>query len=924
MKRFFIFTLLCAVFSSSVVLGADLTWNGSTTAQSDWNTASNWTPAQVPTSTDALTLSSTGGKYTGNITLAPGGSISLTEEDNTSANYVNIFYGDFTMTGGTVDLNAKRALCAMAGTNVTWNITGGTFNYEHSVGSKNGSFRFGVCWPVMTGEPPASTGTQTLNISGAGTQFNADRFILGYNGGSNNFKQTVNMNVSGGAAVTLGGTAGNEYSYIGRSNNMDATLTISDSSKWTGNGQFIVGWEGGGKGTLILKDSAKFTLNREDLHIGLSNGTGSVSLQGSSQLEVKSGNLHVGKDATSTSSTLNVGGTSTLNVSGVATIYDKAKATFSGGTSTIGTITLKAGSELNVNGTAKLTYTTFYQGDTGTFNIDLSSGATINKFPATNGITNFNGGTYNVTGDIQVKNTNADHIATLTVNDGSLTTTNQIQISFNADDLYGKLVENGGNVSATYIQISNKTSDKGEIVLNGGTMTSTQGIRIGRNGEGTLTITGGELKVGTAGNEEKALILAHEGADSKGTLVMTGGTIDTTTQSDSVIVIGNQGVGKAVISQAEGKTTLIKTGTLKVGNKSTASGSWEQSGGTLQCVNVQVGVNGTGDFTQTGGNVTATGTAQIGNVGNGTVTLNEATFKAGNIYIGAKASSASGTGTVTAENSTITSTGDIYVGSYGSGEFTLKDCTTSTKYLCLAWNAAAPSSVLTVDGGTLKVTANLRIGLNAPATMNVLGDAAITAANASFNASSNLNFLMQDGNFGTLTINSVLAEGLKGTVTADFGGGLQFTSGDSWTLVNQTGSMQLQDSDYFTVSQSGSNTVANLRTDALPSDGASRGITLVEDSPTEMAFYTGLWNDDPQLNEFVDWLNRTNGKLNATVLDRMLGSVSITVPNGVTSMLWDFTNSGTGAIYSTNPAVPEPSTWSLLLICLLALKWRKK
>lgn len=926
MKRFFIFTLLCVVFSSSVVLGADLTWTGSTTEKADWNTASNWNPTQVPTSTDALTLSSTGGKYTGSITLADGGSISLTEVDSTSANYVNLFYGDFTMTSGAVNLNAKRALVAMAGTNVTWNITGGTFNYEHSVGSKNGSFRFGVCWPSMTGETPTSTGTQTLNISGADTQFNADRFILGYNGGGLNYKQTVNMNVSGGATVTTGSSAGNEWSYICRGKNMDATVTISDNSTWTGNGQFIVGCDVGGKGTLILKDSAKFTLNSEDFHIGLSNGTGSVTLQDSSKLEVKSGNLHVGKDSTTATSTLTVGGTSTLSVSGTATIYNKAAVTLSGGTTTIGTVTLKNGGVMNINGTAKFSHTTFYQGETGTLNIDLSSGATIDKLPRINGLTNFNGGTYNASGAIHVRNTTTDHIATLTVNDGTLTTSDQIFVSFDLENLDGKLVQNGGNVTGKYIQISNKTSNKGDIVLNGGTMTTTQGMRIGRNGEGTLTITGGTLKVGTAGNEEKALLLGYEGTESKGTLVMTGGTIDTTTQADSVIAVGQQGVGKAVISQAEGKTTLIKTGTLKIGNQTTGSGTWEQSGGTLQCVNNYVGVSGTGDFTQTGGTVTVSNTTQVGNTANGTMTLEDATYSGKNLYIGSKTNNTSGTGTVTAEDSKITMSYDIYVGAIGSGELTLKNCTTSSQYFCMGWNANASSSIVTMEGGTLKVNQNLRIGLNAPGTLNIVGDAAITAANASFEQSSNLNFLMQDGNFGTLKINNVLGEGLKGTVTADFGEGIQFTSKDSWTLVNQTGAMQLMDSDYFTVSQSGSNTIANLRTDRLPSDAASRGIAPIESSQTEMEFYTGLGDDESQLNEFVDWLNRTNGKLNASVVDESLGSVSITVPEGVTSMLWDFTNSGTDAVLqrSLNPSVPEPSTWALLLIGLLALKWRKK
>jgi len=1072
MCRVFFIVVQTLLLVCPSVYGAVLTWTGSTTEKADFNEPSNWDLNQVPASTDSLTLSSTGGKYTGNIALAEGGTLTIQEPDDSSVNYFSIFYNDFTMTGGTVNFNTKRVLAGIGGTDCEWNISGGEFNYTHDVGSKNGTFRFGVAWTTGVGnekiiptETPSKASSQTLNISGDGTQFNAARFILGYVSGTQNYKQTVNMNVSDSATVTLGGNAGTEYSYIGRGNaNLEANLTLNDSATFTGGGDFIVGWDYG-LGTITLNDSSKFKTTAGNLTVGsnstkankitvggtstleITNGIilGSVSgttMTGTGTLEVSGGtakanwiNVSANGASLAGTGTLNVTA-GKLNVSGNLNVYKKGTLAVSGGTgSTIGTLNVNDGGNVTISGGT----------DSSIGTLNLYEGGTVS----------ISGGTSKVSGTLKINGSTNSEM--LTVTGGSLDVAKQIQIGFTTKNTNGKLVVNGGSLSTDYLQIANPATCSGEVELKSGTISTTQGVRIGRNGAGTLTISGGELKVGTAGNEEKALILAYEGTASSGTLTMTGGTINTTTNTASAINIGRQGTGTANVSQAEGKTTLIKTSNVYLGDFAGAQGSWTQSGGTLQTYNLYIGNNGTGEFTlnggevksqvdggnlnlyvgnnssgtysqtagtltatktyigngtkgdgiatlsggtlqsteiyvgnsgkgsltQTSGSVTATttyvgvnktgslsisgegttytgtnmtlgqnvgstgslhvsdsatltltnGTLQVGNRGNGTLSVSGATVTGNNLYLGYYINGATPTGTfgsgsLTAENSTLNFATNIYVGTVGNGEAVLKNCTTTAKYFCMGWNANATQSVATIEGGSLTVSTNLRLGLNAPATLNIVGDAEIKAANTSSRSDSKINFIMQDGKLGNLDVGNILTDGgrgLYGTVTTDCNG-LQFTTGStSWELMAKTGSLALKDSEYFTLSKDGTKIVAKVNTESgLPEDGSTRGLTFLDDSPTEMAFYTGLWNYDARLDGFVDWLNSTNSSLKATPLDRLLGSVSVTVPANAEYMLWNFASSPIPAVYSTTPVLPEPSTWALLLVGLLTLRFARK
>ncbi|MDO4576240.1 MAG: PEP-CTERM sorting domain-containing protein [Planctomycetia bacterium] len=908
--------------------------------------------------------------YNGDISLADGGSIVFTQGNDST---FNSFTGNLTMTGGTFTINQKRALVAASSGTTTWDISGGTFAYTHSDGTKNGTFRFGTAWKNNT---PTWTGdyTATLNLSN-NASFSADRFILGFSDyGVADKTLTANMNMSGSASVTLGASAGGEYSHIGSGLGVVATLTMTEDSTLTASGRLLVGSRAG-KGNLNMNGNSKLTSTNQ-LTIGdEASSLGTVTLSDNAQLTVSQ--IRMGSGSTE-NNVLNVNGNATLTVSGAVILGDggltsatppasmngNGTLNIGGGTATLGSLTIGYGvsklvgedtyigkgtgsvnltsGSLTVNGTVMVgtgdlstsiytgTGTLTQSGGTltiagdagirkgstvtlsggtksewkkttnvwagGTLNVTGGSGITFNTLAVhPEGMVNFsnatvvinsgswagnvvlNSGTVTMKNDFGIASSNTETMAVTTVKGGTFNCA-QIQVGF-AENTHGKLVVEGGNVIATYLQTGRYNNAVGYIEISGGELETKQGVRIARNTEGYLTMSGGKLKVGTDGSSENALILGYEGTGSYGQLDMTGGTIEVTTNSgtsNASILIGSAGQGVANIGQAEGSTTLVQTNTFILGNNKGANGTMNLTGGTVTGKNMYVGYKGTGT----------------------------ATISAGTVHF----------------------TNDLYTGREGTGTLNIEGGDVSGAYFCIGY-ADGASGTVNVTGGTLNVMENLRVGLNGTGTMTVSGGAtSITTKNLYLpDNGSSLTFVMDDNQFTPITVTGTTE--LYGTLTADFGGGLQFTKDESLTLIKSTSSTAsgLTDSDYFTVSKSGSNIVATVRTDLLPDDRSNRGVAEIS-ADNVFTFYTGLWEDPDLLDLFVTWLNDANKNLNAQAVD--LGGVLVQVPTNSFYALWDFSefNTATGAnvVFSQTPIVPEPASWMLLLLGLCVLRRKRR
>ncbi|MDO4575557.1 MAG: hypothetical protein Q4D98_10145 [Planctomycetia bacterium] len=458
---------------------------------------------------------------------------------------------------------------------------------------------------------------------------------------------------------------------------------------------------------------------------------------------------------------------------------------------------------------------------------------------------------------------------------------------------------------------------------------------------GTLYI-GGDGSTGSlamSGNSQATLedqLYVGNSTTSKGTITL----ID----SAKLTVSSSVGVGNGELSF--GNTgecaTYAEMNTLNLGSVAGANSTMNVAGGTVTGTDMHIGNAGTGTVTVSAGTVTfsnhlytghySTGTLNIegGNVSgtdfsighyagaNGTMSLTGGAVTGRDMYIGN-----AGTGTATISAGTVRFTNNLYTGRTGTGTLNIEGGDVQGAYFCIGHTDGA-SGTVNVTGGTLDVTINLRVGLGGKGTMTVSGGAtSVTTVNLFLpDNGSSLKFVMDDNRFTPITVSGTTT--LDGTLTADFGGGLQFAKNESLTLIeNASGDAGgLTDSDYFTVSQDGNNIFAKVRTDLLPDDRSNRGVAEISADNNGFTFYTGLWEDPDLLDMFVTWLNDANKNLNAQAVE--LGGVLVQVPTNSFYALWDFSefNTATGAnvVFSQTPIVPEPASWMLLLLGLCALR----
>jgi uncharacterized protein with beta-barrel porin domain len=402
-------------------------------------------------------------------------------------------------------------------------------------------------------------------------------------------------NLSGGTLSALDANVG--INGTGTFTQTGGTSTILDN--------LILGYNIGGSGS--FNQSAGTNTVTNTLYLGYGTlSTGTYDLSGTGSLSASTEYIGYFGSGSFTQD----GGTNTVS----NTLYLSYNAISSGtynfkaGSLTAGTINLNAGGLFNQTG-GTLDFTTFNQsGGTGTFtNLYLGRNA------GDSSTYSLSGGS--VTADNEYVGDNGT--GTFTQTGGTNTVTDSLILGENAGST-GTYNLSTGSLSANYERVG--ASGSGTFTQTGGTNTTKINLALGlfSGGSGTYTQSGGSnsadalylgFQSGSSGSYELSdtgsLSATTEiiGLGGTGTFTQTGGT---NTVSGTLALGGNNISGSGTYNLSGGTSTIYN---LILGENSVNRGTFNLSGtGNLSATYEQIGLNGTGIFTQNGGTNTVTDT----------------------------------------------------------------------------------------------------------------------------------------------------------------------------------------------------------------------------------------------------------------------------------------------------------------------------
>ncbi|MDO4858127.1 MAG: PEP-CTERM sorting domain-containing protein [Thermoguttaceae bacterium] len=873
-----------------------------------------------------------------------------------------------------------------------------------------------------------------LNITGGENTFNKNIYVMGkgtaelnISGGTNTFaREVIYGNGSGnkGDGTISGGTnTFNKNIYIG--NGTEGSLSISGGTvAWNLPGQTVnVGYANGGKGVLNISGDADISFTGNDIHVGNGAGsTGTVNQTGGS-LTYVSGWFNIGERGTGTynlsggtldltNATFCLGrrGTGTFTLSGDGVLKGRdltmgysgfvpesnlivkgGEATFTGSIyignlnehaqgSTSGTNTLTVQDE------GKLTVS-------GGINIGNDNSGGASAYP-TIGVMNLNGGTTAVNGTINVGN-GAKSSGTLNIAGGT-NTLKDITIGPNVTTK-SEMNVTGGTTSMGVMRIGNAANASGTVNLDGGNFSTTGDLLIGNaaGSHAVMNITGGT-------NTIHATYVALNGA-TDAVLNVTGGTTSTRNLNIGRGNSAGHSAGVMKVSAGTFKTESSYSnneGMTRVGSyqaeDTTSTGYLEVSGtGTLETRYLRAGTYSPGNVVKvTGGTLKITGNGSdnsgrswIGfHAGSATLEITGGTFYAGNRdFIVGYDNSGDGYGEMTVSGSGTYDqhgTGNFIIqagpGNDGKGNILnlSENGTIDTLWLSLGQfgnSAAGAKATFNMDGGTLKVGNNMRIGIENAATANISGGsitvngaiqlpmnnnqasvlnligsgATIKAGSSAFNASATLNVTAgslcdNDGvflapfstiqNTGAATVNSKLNIDMSGYTCdgiyiGDEINAVLLTSNaltynpasvnvtGPWTINTENNQITLG----LDTTQTASATVTSDLTFANGNLGQSGWINVSGSPEEEYSLsinYTGVDDEDA----FQSWveanlLGKTSGVTASAENNTLTLSGLKLDPAGVNQLCYDLSSfSPTAAFTVDQSRVPEPAAWLLLLM----------
>jgi T5SS/PEP-CTERM-associated repeat protein/autotransporter-associated beta strand protein len=727
---------------------------------------------------------------------------------------------------GTLTLNGSTGVGNFAGTNANLNVNAGSMlTANNTVGAfPGGTITTSGTWNQNAGSLTASGGVLNINSGTVTLAAASQGLTVASNGGTNgavNIFGAGTLAASAAVTVNVGGTitqlsfwnqnAGAINVQGGTANLNGSTLTVAAASP----GVTVVG-SGMTAGNLninamgTLTSSAPVNINASGIvteNGAWNQNAGAITIQGGT-LNLNGGTLTSNGTLTVNPGTVNFSGGTFASGSAV-TISAASSVTLSSGAwnQTAGTITVQAGSALNLNG-GTLTATAAGTGITvtgaspgGVLNLNGASATLVNLTRSGSGTINFTNGTLTVTGAFNngnflqiIDGNTATASPQLTLDQGGTTS--------GLTDLYTGftrrctvLVTNGSTLNGQNMYIGYLAGSTGSVsVVNGGSKIQLNGVAtyVGYGGTGSLvdsasyTTNGGSVYVGyTAGSSGSIDVNA-------GNLSLASGSLN----------VGFGGIGSLLIRNMG---IVTQTGSASIGGGTGAAGTATVSGGgsMWSTQSLYVGNGGTGTLTVQGG--AGITTSQVGYVANaggtGTVNLSSGgAWTAQNGFIIGDSTSGGGTGIVHVNpGGGLTATGSSSVALYPGGTLDIAGgAVTASVVAALGGRITWSSGSLTLNALNLDATTfgtPLALGAAQTLTVNnglsVPAGQALTLAGGSVTAGSLAGPGVYNLQSGSLTAtNSNLVIGSAGPLgsTVTVGSGLSLTAANmNMITVNSDG-----------------------------------------------------------------------------------------------------------------------------------------
>ncbi len=571
----------------------------------------------------------------------------------------NNFIETFNQSAGTHTTGQLILSGYNSSTTGVYNLDGGTLNtgrvgstYQGGSGTSVFQFNGGTLKPTASDNPGAAS-NPTMFFTGLTS-------AVVRNGGA--IIDTAGFNVTVNQALLHSNAAGDNATDGGLTKNGAGTLTLLGTSTYTGATTINAGTLSVPTGGNLSATSDLNVLTGGSLSLG---GTGNITA-GSIGISVGTVNQTGGTFSTNNSFILGSGGTGTFNLSGGTLSAGVARFGYSpastgnfvqsGGIFSVSGSTLYLGWVTGGNATYTLsagnliTGQTVVSSDNNTSTFTQSGGThTAGQIligvnvAGSNGTYHLDGGTLNTAG---VSTQGSPGVSTFNFNGGTLQASASSTAFFQG--LTTAQVRNGGaiidtnNFNPTMAQTITHSSVAGDNALDGG---------LTKNGGGTLILTGVSTYTGET-HVNSGTLDVYNGGSVAGHNLFVGNAL-TANGGAAVSAVGepsaSAGAAASLVVDGTGKITLDGTGVLIAdGTANGYSSVLVADKGALSTQAATVGRTGTAIFTQTLGMVNNAGAFALGTQagGNGTYELNGGYLTTGSVTGGAGTSTLSFNGGV--------------------------------------------------------------------------------------------------------------------------------------------------------------------------------------------------------------------------------------------------------------------------------------